>query len=486
MQRSTIDGLAVRFDFKGLTQQNNEQEELDRRAKLDAESKSKYWADKLKPGKVYTEWGRQQLKTHNEAVATKLGAIINNNRDWETNPTILAQVNALTDSLSDNDITAKELRIEQGRQQMAKDLASGEYDIDQFDEAQKKYKAYSKTGRTTGIAEHPEDEFIYNSPVKFDMSAYAGGLAAQMKGRDHSRIRNGMIETENRVDDEQVRAKASAAISGSEGVKIAKAYKRLVEKGDTEFSSLQDFVEKSIRANLGTDIQYKDLPVPKSSSGSGSGETVNFIDPYNQYMLPVLNPAQKAGGYVKGAHVLAGFSPDGKSFNAGENGVYVRCNNGLIKNLIQFKNETMEAAVPNGTDRIYKGKTGAAYLVAPTRIPLSEKLLHDMFNDYDIPKEGGAIPGDELHSDYKGKVKYELNSKGERTGYVVVETAIPLHANSVTQQNMVDFSAQYQPASVNQSYQEMKAMQKNIYDNGNGTVSVYDNASGQWVVQKKQ
>jgi len=485
MQRSTISGLAVRFDFKGLTQQNNEQEELDRRAKLDAESKSKYWADKLKPGKVYTEWGRQQLKVHNEEVATKLGAIINNNRNWETNPTILAQVNALTDSLADNDITAKELRIEQGRQQMAKDLASGEYELDQFEEAQKKYGNYSKTGRTTGSADHPEDEFVYSSPVKFDMSAYAGGLAAQMKGRDHVSMESGMKKIENRVDDDQVRAKASAAIAGSEGVKIAKAYKRLVDKGDTEFSSLQDFVEKSIRANLGTDVQYKDIPVPKTS-GDGSTKEVNFIDPYNQYMLPVLNPAQKAGGYVKGAHVLAGFSPDGKSYNAGENGVYVRCDNGVIKNLIQFKNQTMEAAVPNGTDKIYKGKTGAAYLVAPARIPLDEKSLHDMFNDYDIPKEGGAIPGDELHPDYQGKVKYELNSKGERTGYVIVETAIPLHAHSVTQQNMVDFSAQYQTAAVNASYQEMKATQKNIYDIGNGNVSVYDNEKGQWVIQKKQ
>jgi len=485
MQRSTISGLAVRFDFKGLTQQNNEQEELDRKAKLDAENKSKYWADKLKPGKVFTEYGRKQLQIHNEEVATKLGALINNNRNWETNPTILAQVNALTDSLSDNDITAKELRIEQGRQQMAKDLASGEWTPADFDEATAKYQAYSKTGRTTGNVDHPEDEFIYQSPVKFDMSAYAGGLAAQMKGRDHISQQNGMIVTKNYVEDEQVSAKARAAIAGSEGHKIARAYKKLVEQGDSEFSSLQDFVEKSIRANLGTDTQFKDIPVTKTSA-DGSEKQVNFIDPYKEYMLPVLNPSQKAGGYVKGAHIFGGFSPDGKSFNAGENGVYVRCNNGVIKNLIQFKNETMEAAVPNGTDKIYKGKTGASYLVAPTRIPLNEKSLHDMFNDYDYQKEGGAIPGDELHPDYKGKVKYELNGKGERTGYVIVETAIPLHAASVTEQQMVDFSAIYQSPTVNQSYQQMKALQKSIVDNGNGTISVYDQVKGQWVIQKKQ
>lgn len=477
MQRSTISGLAVRFDFKGLTQQNNEQEELDRRARLDAENKSKYWADKLKPGKVYTEWGRQQLKVHNEEVATKLGAIINNNRNWETNPTILAQVNALTDSLADNDITAKELRIEQGRQQMVKDLASGEFDPDQFEEAQKNYSNYSKTGRTTGSADHPENEFVYTSPQKFDMATYSATLASSIKSRSRTvNMGNGMLKTILEPEEEQVANVAASAINGQYAKSIRRAWERDVADGGSEFKSPLEMMHSIIKAHLGSEVKFDNIPVPRGNHGDGSEGTVNVTEPFQLYLQKKMSPQYKETIRDPGLHHFMSFSKDGKSVQLPKQGLFIQKQNGAIWNLPGFGYKSVDVDVPYGNGVAIAGKSGIKYGQFQAIADINERTLGSLFTDYDAAKNGtGAEPGDELNPEFKGKVKYKVNDKGERIS-AIITAGYPLTLDGIDQRQVVAYGADY---NGQKAQEEIMARQQltGIYEE-NGIQYHYDGITG--------
>lgn len=452
-------GLAQRFDFKGYNEELDRQEQLDRQAKQDVDNKMKYWSDKMKIGKVYTEHGRRQINEHFDKTVRELARIASQNPNWESDPITLAQINKMTESLSDNDIVARELRVEQGRQQMMKDMASGDFDKDDFAKMQNDYINYSKFGNTGGEKMDGSNEFIYNSPTKYDNASFVSDYSKLVGEKAYMTDNGSGIITGQKAQHSDVLNAMNAAKSDKRWSKWVQKFNELHAAGNNMYDTPEDAFVAAVEGSKSSTINYQEHR--QSVEGARANGTANpdeVYDPYGQFVEHPLSTAQNNMVQVnpKAAAHLFDMSSDG-TMNT-QTGMLLlmpgKANGVQIWNRLTATAGAQVTAKPTGT--IMRNMHNSSYYGEyNTQLPLSA-ALSPIFKDPSDAKKASDYIGKTtsdvdlkslLKPEYASMVNFEVDkNKGTYTGNVTLTGYKKLRLDAAQKQA---FNSEYQTESAN-------------------------------------
>jgi hypothetical protein len=438
----TKKGLAFRFDFNAYQQQRVQREAMDRQAQIDTENKVKYWGEKFQPGKAYTDAGKAALQEYSNQTFEKIGNLVNNNENWESDFNTYSKVLQMASSLSDNEITAAEMRVEQNRLLMAKDMASKEFDPDDFASHIDSYDRFAK--RKPG---EKVDEFVYIAPVKYDFAADMQDLSKTIKKTERIGTFNSEFMVNRKAaDPDQLRSVARAAIASRNGNRILKAYKKMRESGSNEFDTPEEMVMATLDGFIGTETDL--IARPQKSSSDSDGNNNQLFDPFTTQLLPQLDGRNMNDVKSSGLKHFIPLSEDGKSINVNGKGIYVFDNSNKIHVITGYSGTSQEAPAVYGMAR--SGYTGNKYVGVQYVLPVDPDRMVPLFADqYYLKPEyirkhvRSEIPGDEIDPKFKGKITYELNSKGEGTGRIFLNAGVPIKASDITKEQIARYNAQF-------------------------------------------
>lgn len=176
-------GLAYKHNFQQDIANEQNLQQLDRQARIDAENKAKLFADEFKFGEATTDYNKQKLKEYSESVIKDIGKFINDNPDYRTNPMKYAQYRQKTQSLLNNDWTKNDMNFQGMQKEYAKHLAQHPEDVDRPEiirmaDQIKNYKAtgdiYGKQGENNQFEFSPPKPYVdLNSEAQKDMNGFA-------------------------------------------------------------------------------------------------------------------------------------------------------------------------------------------------------------------------------------------------------------------------------------------------------------------------
>lgn len=180
----TSSGLAYRHNFQQDIANDQRNEMLDRQARIDAENKTKLFADEFKFGEAQSDYNKNQLKQYTEQLIPKIGKFVNDNPDYRTNTMKYSMYKQMTGGLLKNKFVENDMRFQGMKKELAAHLAKHPEDVDRPEIAKmaEQISNYNKTGDIEGkTGQDRQFDFLQPKPyVDLDVEAQKdmGGFSA--------------------------------------------------------------------------------------------------------------------------------------------------------------------------------------------------------------------------------------------------------------------------------------------------------------------
>jgi len=165
-------GLAYRHDWGRAMELELRQEELDRRARNDAENKARLLGEKFKFGAAENDYDKQGLRQHTDNVLNQMGDFIMKNPTFQSNPYAYAMFSRMADSLINNEYVERDMRLQKEKatlEEFIKQHPGNKYLVqDQLDEIEN----YNKAG-STDLVRGNKKEYMFRNPLKaYDLEGH--------------------------------------------------------------------------------------------------------------------------------------------------------------------------------------------------------------------------------------------------------------------------------------------------------------------------
>lgn len=180
-------GLAYRHNFQQDIANAQRNEMLDRQARIDAENKTKLFADELKFGDVTTDYNKQQLKQYTEQLIPQIGKFVNDNPDYRTNTMKYAQYKQMTDGLLKNKWVQNDMYFQGMQKEYAKHIAKHPEDVNRPEilAMANNIERYKKTGDVLGEV-GKDRQFEFAPPLPYsDLEKESTSVAKAFEAFDY-------------------------------------------------------------------------------------------------------------------------------------------------------------------------------------------------------------------------------------------------------------------------------------------------------------
>lgn len=493
LQYGTAAGLAKEFDWKFATQNLQDQEQLDRQARIDAENKAIMLGEKFKFGHANNEWDSQQLTAFTEAKLSEIGKFTAENPDFVYDVGKWATFSKLTSDLENNDILSRSMRYDRNRETFQKFIAENpDATEDPAIQLQlQEMENYNKTGSVDGVL-GSNKEYVFRSPdLDWDPTAQIGAVYSKLALTEtYDKKGVGIGATKAEVPEAQLYATASSLLNGRDKGKYMRSWNAMSEADRAYYNNdPARWVSTVGKGFTATEITAGTVFKPDNGSGSGSGGSDGkFTFPAYYRDIETLQPGQST--YTPYAGALSGVK-GGKFAIQGELMVPMKDENGntILKPVKGYAGQTVDAI---NTGKIHKDPMGIPMVEVQVKVPatrelVSQNLLADNSSWHDWYE---FEPDDYENSEANSEVaSMEKGPDGKNTGYVFITTWQPANVTTASVRDYEDQSQGQTTANKNEglSLMLMEAQSRvNYISNATGEVkqapdgTVIKQVDGQW------
>lgn len=445
-------GLAFQVDYNDKINQLHRNEQLDLRARNDAEARAAMFASETEYQNAMNEHDAPIIKEHARSVIKKMGEYRRNNPDLLYNPDKLVQFNALKKELKDNPELIRGVSSDKNYSEFVKDLQEvaknpQTYDTEAYQDVKKQWDNYIKFGNQNGqdaALSEGKKAFLYTKPQPF-VADLAGSLLKIGDGiKDYNVVRGKNIgEWWSEPKPGQVEAARQSAYA---------QHKRQIEvyakkNGLTTQEAVDKWVDDNIAAGIKKNYNVGDAnalwernykmmqlglekeKIDNKKGGPSYTPFDNFVDPKNKAGNIPVDLARKIWN-DKPNMTLTGL--DGTKVDL----------TGLDLNY---------------DGRFVKNKDNLPFLLGNVKVPLAVAIQKG------IVKEKGTFQDDDANDAYsvtdinspflgQASIKTDVNKDGQEYQYVNVNYHLPVNPNDVTARQMYNVQADVDklvPASQN-------------------------------------
>lgn len=159
-------GLAYKHNFQQDIANAQRNEMLDRQARIDAETKTRLFADEFKFGEATTDYNKQQLKAYTEKLIPEIGKFVNDNPDYRTNTMKYALYKQMTGQLLKNKWVDNDMKFQGMQKEYAKHLAEHPEDVNlpEIQAMASQIEKYKRTGDVLGEI-GKDRQFNFSTPA---------------------------------------------------------------------------------------------------------------------------------------------------------------------------------------------------------------------------------------------------------------------------------------------------------------------------------
>lgn len=429
-------GLAYTHNWDAEMQRQNYNEQADRQAKIDAENKAKILGDKLHFDHLSNTWDNKLMQGFAETRIREIGKFVAENPNYESDAGLWAQFNQMSDELTNNDIVARSMRIQQNYESLVGYMQQnpGAENDPAIQQQLTDYDNYIKTGSVDGVTTNSKEFMFRNPDEQFNAQeniAKAYSQLAPQETYDKSGVGIGATKTE--VPDAALQSTAIGLLNGPDGWRYNNIWKAMTPDQQAFYQNDPvKWLMNTGRAYTQTGVQAGAVFAPQRNTG-GSGKGGNGgAEGYSPF-LNDFGRLQPMGAATYSNHVDTLIPiTDGKMPVNGALRVSITGTDGQPTwvNLNSYSGTTVGAS-PTG--RVMAGAAGELYTEVVVNAPVTKELMYGetpllkSTSWWESTYDAGQEEDDPA---YSSVVHLNKNSDGDNDGTVSITAWVPANVSN--------------------------------------------------------
>lgn len=445
----TAEGLAYKHDWGTVMQQQDQNEQADSQAKINAQNQTAMMGDALATKTLSTRYDNQQLQQFAQGVYSDMGKFTMANPNWQTNVGQYTQFKNMQNSLTDNQWVRRSMNATTNYQSLIKHIQDnpGSEQDPAVQQMLKQYDNYSKTGSSDGVEANQKDFIFANPDNKFDINADIEANFGKLKGDTNYAKPGqgvGIGATVTAVSPYAIKATAIATINGPNGWRYQNQWNNM-SPSEQAFSggNIIDWLAGLGAAHTETEVKRGEVFKPEAGGGGngrgGNGAYANGADPfyidvaskpkwspiptaYGAGMIPLQDGKLSVNGGLKLQFTDGQGQPNWSVLNSYNGKVLDAKYNNIMMNDadgVPHAQVTVKIPIQSSSDEVFTGPN-----------PILSDQSH-WFESWNADENNDT----QINDSWKGIASLEKDKDGNNTGNLIVTGYVPAPMSAAAVQN---------------------------------------------------